>query len=362
MYDKEYQRSLDRYDFGKLVRGLVDPGGSNCGLELEVGQELERRSGKKAGGVMVPFEVMSRGLTVGTPTAGGHLVATDLLSNQFIELLRPVSIVAGLGATVLSGLQGNVAIPRQTASASHYWLAENGAPTESTPAFDQVPMTPKTLGAFSDISRRMMLQSSVDIGAFVMADLRASLGQELDRVVLNGSGVGAQPLGILNNNAVPTVALGVDGAALAWGDLIGLWTTVANANADGTRIAYVTTKQVRGKLAVTQKAAVPGSDFIWEASPKMTLSGEGAIAGCRAVASNLMPSNLTKGAGSNLSSMIFGAWSDLMIGQWGGGLDITVDPYTFSTSGAMRIVAMTDVDFALRHPESFVKVKDIVTA
>lgn len=366
MDDKDYvfQRQLARYDFGALVRGLVDPGSGSGGLEFEVGQELAHRGGKKPSGVIVPFEVFSRGLTVGTGggSTGSKLVATNLLSNQFIDLLRPVSIVATLGATALTGLQGNVAIPRQTGGATHYWVPESGAPSESQAGFDQVPMTPKTLAAYSDISRRMVLQSSVDIGAFVMSDLRASLAQELDRAVLNGSGVGAEPSGILNNNAIATVALGDNGAALTWADLIGLWTTVASANADESSVAYVTTKQVRGKLAQTQKVAVPGADFIWEASPQMTLPGEGAIAGGRAIATSLMPSDLTKGTGTGLSSMIFGAWSDLMLGQWGGGLDLMVDPYTLSSSGGLRIVAMTDVDFAVRHPESFVKVKDIVTA
>lgn len=361
MYDKDFQRALDRYDFGRLIRGMVDPANAQCGLEVEVGQEIASRSGKRPAGVMVPFEVMSRGLNVGAPTAGGNLVATDLLSNNLIGMLRPVSIVASLGATIIPGLTGKVAIPRQTGAATHYWIAENGAPTESAPAFDQVPMSPKTLGAYSDISRRMMLQSSVDIAAFVMADLRASLGQELDRVVLNGSGSNNEPLGILNNADVDLVELGDNGAALTWPALIGLETTVATANADETRAAYVTTKQARGKLQITQKIAAPGAEFIWGPARPVTLPGEGNIGGNRAVATNLMPSDLTKGTGAGLSSMIYGAWHDLIIGQWGAGLDLLVDPYSMATSGAMRIVAMTDVDFVIRHAESFVRVKDIVT-
>ncbi len=361
MYTSDFQHALNRYDFGRLVKGMVTSSPDDCGLELEVSQELANRTGKRTNGVIVPFEVMGRGLNVGTPTAGGNLVATNLLSNNFIEMLRPASLVASLGATVIPGLVGKVAIPRQTASASHYWLAENGEPTESQPAFDQVPMSPKTLGAYSDISRRMVLQSSIDIGAFVMADLRTSLGQELDRVILNGSGADNEPLGILNNTDVQLIELGTDGAALTWPDLVNLETIVASENADESRAAYVTTRQVRGKLQMTQEIAAPGANFIWKNAPQRELIGEGLIGGTRAVATTHMPSDLTKGTGTDLSSMIYGAWQDLVIGQWGGGIELLVDPYSMSTSGAMRIVAMTDVDFAVRHPESFVRVKDIVT-
>ena len=81
----------------------------------------------------------------------------------------------------------------------------------------------------------------------------------------------------------------------------------------------------------------------------------------RAIASTLIASNLTKGSGTNLSTMICGNWSDLLVGQWGAGIEIILDPYVNSTNGAIRIIAMTDVDFAIRHPESFIKIKDIVT-
>jgi hypothetical protein len=41
-----------------------------------------------------------------------------------------------------------------------------------------------------------------------------------------------------------------------------------------------------------------------------------------------------------------------------GGLDITVDPYALSTSGGVRIVALQNVDVAVRHAVSFCKSSD----
>lgn len=362
--DEKFAKQCREFNLGRALRSMLDPGANiDSGREFETSRELELRGGKRAdGGIIVPLEVFaSRDLLVGTPTAGGHTVATNLLANKFIEVLRPVSIVSQLGATSFTGLVGGVAVPRQTASSTAYWVAENGAPTESQQSFDQVAMTPKTVGAFVDISRRMLLQSAIGIDSWVAKDLRASLGMELDRVALNGLGSSNQPLGILQNSNIATTSLGTNGAALTWGNVVDLETAIAGANADGLSVGYVTTKQVRGKLQQTQKVAVSGADMIWEHTDKPVLPGEGRVNGYPAVATTLMPSNLTKGSGTNLSSMIIGNWSDLIIGQWGGGINILLDPYTGSSTGALRIIALADVDVAVRYNESFRKIVDIVT-
>lgn len=361
MEDKKFAEKCSRFNIGNVIRAALDPHGVDIGLESEVSQELAIRSGKRStSSWSVPFEIFEkRDLLVGTPTAGGHTVATNLMANRFVNMLRPTSVVLSLGATALTDLVGKVSIPRQTASAAFYWVAENGAPTESQQAFDQIPMAPKTIAAFTDISRKMLLQSSLDISGFVISDLRAALGEGIDKAIFNGSGSGNEPLGILNNSGVATVSLGTNGAALDWAKIVELETLVYSDNADGQRMGYVTTKQTRGALSRTYEN-MAGSDTIWQPPVNAELPGEGIVNGYRAVGSTLMPSNLTKGTGSNLSSMIFGNWADLLIGQWGS-VEILVDPYTNSTTGGVRIIAMSDVDFAVRHPESFRKVTDIVT-
>lgn len=83
---------------------------------------------------------------------GGNLVATNLLAADFIEVLRNASVTGQLGAKWLTGLVGNVAIPRQTAQTSTDWVGESAAITESEGTFDQVTPSPKILGALSKIS------------------------------------------------------------------------------------------------------------------------------------------------------------------------------------------------------------------
>ena len=77
--------------------------------------------------------------------------------------------------------------------------------------------------------------------------------------------------------------------------------------------------------------------------------------------SNNVPSNLAKGSGSSLSAIIYGNWSDLVIGMWGS-LEILVDPYTDIAKGSVGIRALQSIDCAVRHPESFAAMQDVIAA
>ena len=88
----------------------------------------------------------------------------------------------------------------------------------------------------------------------------------------------------------------------------------------------------------------------------------GELNGYDAVVSNNIRADYTKGTSAGVcSGMAFGNWADLLIGLWGG-LDLLVDPYTKSLSGARRVVALQDCDIKFRHPDSFSVAKDILTA
>jgi hypothetical protein len=52
------------------------------------------------------------------------------------------------------------------------------------------------------------------------------------------------------------------------------------------------------------------------------------------------------------NNYVFGNFNDLLVGFFNG-LDIIVDPYTSSSSGTVRIVALQSVDVAVRHAVSF---------
>lgn len=345
------------FSFLRALNALANPTDRRAleaaAFELECSDAVGSKIGKRAQGIYVPFEVLSRDLTVGTTTAGGHTVATDVMASDFISLLRNSMATAALGARMMSGLVGNVAIPRQTGGATAYWVAEGSAPTESQQAFDQVTLSPKTVGAFTDISRKLLLQSSVDIEALVRSDLATVLALAIDAAAINGSGSSNQPRGILNVSGIGSVVGGTNGAAPDWADMVDLESAVSSANADVGNLAYLTNAKVRGKLKQTEKASSTGQ-FVWE--------NGNTVNGYNAAVSNQVPSNLTKGSSSGVcSAIVYGNFSDLLVGMWGT-LDLTVDPYSQSTSGTMRVVALQDVDVAVRHAESFAAMVDALTA
>ena len=346
-----------QFSFVRAINALAHPTDRRCQeaarFEFEVSDAAAKAMGKESRGLMVPAEVLRRDLTVGTASAGGNTVATDLLAANFIDLLRNKAVVMGLGTQMLTGLQGNIAIPRATGGATGYWVAESGAPTESQQAFDQVTMSPKTLGAFTDISRKLLLQSSIDVETFVRNDLATVLALEIDRAAIHGSGSSNQPTGILATSGIGSVAGGTNGAAPTWANIIALETEVAQDNADLGSLNYLTNTKVRGKLKGTFTNSTYGEAPVF--------GQDGRMNGYNAAITNQVSSALTKGSSSGVcSAIIFGNFADLIVGMWGS-LDLMVDPYTASTSGTVRVVALQDLDIAVRHPESFSAMLDALT-
>jgi HK97 family phage major capsid protein/HK97 family phage prohead protease len=352
------QREAKNFSFIRAINALAATGAESrkaremAAFEIECSNAVSEKMGKEARGIFVPTEVQNRDLVVGTATAGGHTVATDLLASSFIDLLRNRMSVMSAGARMMTGLVGNIAIPRQTGAATAYWVTESNAPTESQQAFDQVLMSPKTVGAFTDISRKLLLQSSIDVEALVRSDLATVLGLEIDRAALNGSGSAPEPRGVMNTVGIGSVIGGGTGLAPNWGHIVALETAIATANADIGNMAYVTNAKVRGKLKATFVDG-PGTGI------PVFQQGDTPLNGYRAIISNQVPSNLVKTT-TGLSAILFGNWADLLVGMWGS-LDLMVDPYTHSTSGTVRVVALQDVDVAVRHVESFAAMLDAIT-
>lgn len=350
-------QEVRRFSVVRALHALANPLDANArsaaAFEFEASAAAAQKMGKQARGLMLPYDVVrASDLVKGTASKGGNLVATELLSGSFIDLLRNAMVINNMGAVTLSGLVGDIAIPKQTGAATAYWVAEDGSPTQSGQTIGQVLMSPKTVGAFTDISRKLLLQSSIDVEGMVQNDLATVLGLAIQQAGLVHAA--DRPKGILGGHvATPTVVGGTNGAAPTWEHIVGLETAVSVANADVGTLAYLTNAKVRGKLKTTSKVSGQNG-FIWE-------NGDTPLNGYRCAVTNAMPSNLTKGTANNCSASIFGNWADLVIGMWGS-LDLTVDTTTLGTSGAVRVIALQDVDIAVRNAESFATFADILTA
>jgi HK97 family phage major capsid protein len=356
------EREVDKFSFVRLLAALANPNDISArnaaGFELECSEAAGSRGHQMASKAThrIPYDILAAGstrdLVVGTATLGGNLVATELKSNSFIDMLLNSMALEQMGITTLTDLNGNIAIPRQTGGATGFWVAESGAVTESDLTFDQVTLTPKTVGAMSDISRQLLLQSSLSVEQLVRRDLALRIALEMDRAGINGSGASNQPRGLLNTSGIGSVAAGTNGAAPTWDMIVNLETQVDNANGAVGNLGYLTNSRVRGRMKRTQRFSGTDGVSIWD---------KGEMNGYKAVVSNQVPSNLTKGTSTGVcSAIMYGNWSDLLMGLWGG-LDLLVNPYIGSGTGTVRIEVFQTADITVRQPGSFAALVDALT-
>ena len=221
---------VGRYSIVRAIRAQASGDWREAGLEREASEAVAKRLGRSPQGFFVPGDFLEgrgverRDLVKGTSGAGGYVVGTDLLSASFIELLRNKMVVRQAGATIMAGLVGDIAIPRQSGGGTAYWVAESGAPTESQQAFEQVALSPKTCAAFTDISRKLLQQSSIDVEALVRNDLATVLALAMDLAALHGLGSANQPIGLDHTTGIGSVAGGTNGLAPTFAHLVDPYT------------------------------------------------------------------------------------------------------------------------------------------
>ena len=336
-------KDIRRYSIFNVVRALANPNDAQAqrqaAFEIECSHAAQQQYGRNAKGILIPDDVLrafNAGGAANTPagaTTGQNLVATDFMASSFIDLLRPRTTIMRLART-MGGLVGNVDIPKQTGGATAYWIGEGEDAPETTPTIGQLGLSPKTVAAYTDITRRLLMQSTPDAEAIVRGDLVAAIAQAIDYAGYYGSGTDNQPRGLANYTGINAVAFANTNPTYA--ELVQMETEIAADNADVNSMAYVLNARGRGAAKTTPKFA-SGTDagVIWE--PGNTLNGY------RAEVTNQLQNG----------DVFFGNFADLVVGMWGG-LVMTVDPYSLSKSGGLRIVVFQDVDFAVRRVESFV--------
>lgn len=335
------ERDLKRYSMMNVIRALANPNDKRAqeaaAFELECSQQAERTLGKQAKGILVPEDVLGRAFNAGgaanTPAgaqSGNNLVETSLMTGSFIEMLRNRTTIMQLG-TSMGGLVGNVDIPKQTGGATAYWLGEGADATEGTPTIGQIELSPKTLAAYTDLTRRLMMQSTPDAEGIVRRDLVNAVAQAMDYAGFYGSGTANQPRGLKNYAGINAKDFAATNPTFA--ELVEMESLIAADNADLGQMGYIVNALMRGHLKTTPKFGSGTESTIWEQG--------NTVNGYRTEVTNQVANG----------DVFFGNFADLIIGLWGG-LDLTVDPYSLSKSGGVRIVVFQDVDFALRRVES----------
>lgn len=346
-------------DFSKfsILRGLslLADGKPLDGIEAEVhtiAVEEARKNGVQISGFGVPAIIgmakrgqTATGQTTSAGDQGGDTVATEL--NALIEALWSQNFLSKIGATRLAGLVGNQEFPVQSTkpAASELTEIENNTATEIL--FDKIAMSPNRRGVTIPISKLLLIQSSFDVQAFVMNQMRMALDYKL-----NVDAITAILAAITSGNA-NLLPLEVDGAAPTYEDIVDLETLIAAADADKDGIKFLTNPKVRGKLKLTQKFGGTNGDPVWEKGNEMN--------GYPAVVSNIIPSNLTKGSAAAIcSAIVLGNFRDFYVGMWGG-MDFVVDPYSLKKTAQVEITANMFWDTEVARAASFAGIKDALT-
>jgi HK97 family phage major capsid protein/HK97 family phage prohead protease len=345
------EREASSFSIVNLIRALsADPtdkkAREDARFELEAcaaaSAQVSHRSLK---GTMIPVDVLMAPFALrGTNTVsiksgtgytgtGGNTVQTNLLAASFIDVLRNKAVIMNL-CTELSGLDGNVDIPKQTTFGTGTWIGEDEDAGKSDIDFGLVGLRPRTVSAEGGITRRMLKQPSLSVEALLRNDLAKALALTIDLAAFYGTGSNNQPVGI---KAAPGV-LSKSFVAVqpTFQELVDMETLVSAQNADVDSMAFIANPTTRGMAKTSLKFPTGSTNggTIWE---------NGTMNGYRTEITN----QITSG------DVFFGNFADFIVGLWGG-LEITVDPYSNSSKGRIKIVCMQDVDFTIRRAQSFV--------
>lgn len=351
------KKDLERFSFRKLFLTLGE-NRSLDGIEAEMHQEATeeaRAEGRVLTGTGIPLRLLnykpmgraSTGQNIAAVADGGYLKQDEPLI--FFEALRNALMLPGMGAKFLTNLTGDLPLI-QGGQFTAAWFAEDGTDTAAKVTLGRVLLQPKRVQATGAFSRKLLVQSSIDVERMIEGDLIAAIAQALQVAVINGAGTNA-PLGILGVTGIGDVVGGENGLTPAWSHIVDLETKVAVANALQTTLSYLTNAKVRGKLKQLEKTQA-NAQYIWD---------KNELNGYPAYVTNAVPSTLTKGNQSLSSAILFGDWSKLYIGQWGG-IDVIVDPYSLKKKGEIEVTAISQYDSAPVWPAAFAAMKDALTA
>ena len=331
------RKETREYSFQRAILGQIPGSNVDNGLEREVSAEVTKRTGRDPKGIHVPYDVIAR-RDLQVDGTGSNVVATNLLSGSFIDLLRNKMVLPRLGVAELNGLVGDIAIPKQSSGSTAYWLSEAGTVTESTPVLGQVTATPHTCAAMVDFSRKMVQQSSIAVEPFIRNDISTVIGIAMDLAGLHGTGADGQPSGLFLNADVITNDQTVTAAAPTWAQILGFAAAIEADNADIGAVNWLTTPAIKAILKSAEKATN---------TAQFLMSGN-EMDGVPVLTSNQLTAQY----------LVYGVWSQLVLCHWGG-LDLLVDPYTASNTGSVRVVAYKDMDVVVRQGKAFAYTDDI---
>ena len=339
-----------KFSFSNAFYAIASGDWKNAGFEAEVFKNTS------------PDAVSTRVMGTSPASAGGYIVPVQV-ATEIIELLRAQTVVDQMGATVLLGLNEIIQLPKQSGGATAYWVTENVDDiTETDVSVGMLEMRPRNIACLSTFSRVLMKMSNPSIESMLRADFTKAISLEVDYAAMFGSGVEGEPKGIANFTGINTHAMGTDG---------GFWDFTAAKEMEGEleddnaltgSLGYVMHPKVKRKLQTYRIAQFSGdTEGPWLTLPMSNAMLERNL-DYKFKTSTQILTTATKGDGTNLSSVIFGNWMELLIGYWGGiEIDASMHAGDSFKKNQIQLRANLLMDTGVRHAESFCLCSDAET-
>lgn len=241
--------------------------------------------------------------------SGGGALIPEELSAEFIEYLRPATVVRRMGAVPLEVATGRLDVGRQNAGAISYWTGEGQAIAPSGPEFGRLVLNTKKLTTLVPVSNDLIEQVPRGMENIVGNDMIASHAVAEDQAFIRALGTENKPKGLRylvdqTNNVVASA---------------------------GTTLDQVTTDLTKAQYRVLD-ADVHGSLPGWMLNPRsfmhlltlrnsngfyvfMDQLSRGELYNAPVGLTTSIPRNL--GGGGNESELYYGYFDQLLIGETG---------------------------------------------
>ncbi|EOR4243642.1 phage major capsid protein [Escherichia coli] len=324
------------FDLNNVIRSLVD--GAALGANeaefsaMAATATMQRGRAARGGSVFVPAAAMRAAAAGNTKADLTAITDEKLMTESYIEMLMPESVLGRLGVTVYSGLTSPTAIPKMTKSSvdAFGFVDENGAAPESKAEFANVKLSPKTFAGGNPISRQS-LKTVPGIATLITDHINKSVRIKLEQLILSDKENARGPAGLVKQL--------VDGgrvekkAAFSYKDFLKEIAKLTDAGVPAQAIKFAMSGATAAELESTLKSdRGDAQGFIME---------NGKIAGYEVVTSGVIPAD----------HIVLGDFSGITIGEWGG-LELDLDDSTYRAQSAIVPRIWVDLDYVVTQPEA----------
>lgn len=322
------------FDLNNVIRSLVD--GEALGANeaefsaMAATATMQRGRAARGGSVFVPAAAMRAAAAGNTKADLTAITDEKLMTESYIKLLMPQSVLGRLGVTVYSGLNSPTAIPKMTKSSvdAFGFVDENGAAPESKAEFANVKLSPKTFAGGNPISRQS-IKTVPGIATLITDHINQAVRIKLEQLILSDKDNARGPAGLVKQL--------VDGGrvtkktAFSYKDFLKEIAALTDAGVPAQAIKFAMSGATAAELESTLKDnGVSG--YIIE---------NGKLAGYDVVTSGVIPAD----------HIVLGDFSGITIGEWGG-LELDMDDTTYRAQSAIVPRIWVDLDYVVTQPEA----------